>query len=132
MPPVDPIQESPEDWLSRATGALALAKQTKPDDAFWEDQCFLAQQAAERALKAVHLRRNVTFRYTHDLEELGKALENNGLTIPDLVKDAIILTRYAVETRYPGPVEPVTEEEYYEALRLADAVVAWATQIIVQ
>lgn len=40
------------------------------------------------------------------------------------------LTDYAVEARYPGPVEPVTEEEYAEALQLAEAVVNWADQQI--
>lgn len=39
----------------RAKGHLALAKQPKPEGAFWEDQSFLAQQAAEKALKAVYL-----------------------------------------------------------------------------
>jgi HEPN domain-containing protein len=39
------------DWLVRAKSSLALAKQAKPQEAFWEDQCFLAQQAAEKALK---------------------------------------------------------------------------------
>ena len=37
----------PEDCLRRAKGNLARAQQTKPKDAFWEDLCFDAQQAAE-------------------------------------------------------------------------------------
>ena len=31
-----------------------------------------------------------------------------------------------VESRYPGPFEPVTEEEFKRALKIAHAVVAWA------
>jgi HEPN domain-containing protein len=58
------------------------------------------------------------FRLSRLLEELGKGLEDGGLA------------KYAFETRYPGPIEPVTEEEYREALRLAKAVVAWAEEVI--
>jgi HEPN domain-containing protein len=32
---------------------LALAKQPKPREAFWDDLCFDAQQAAEKSIKAV-------------------------------------------------------------------------------
>jgi HEPN domain-containing protein len=59
----------PDDWLRRAKGNLARAKQTKPKDAFWEDLCFDAQQAAEKAIKAVLVSRDLEFRKTHDLRE---------------------------------------------------------------
>ena len=49
------------------------------------------------------------------LRKLGKGLEDSGLPIPLIVKEAVILTKYALQTRYPGPIEPVTEEEYQEA-----------------
>jgi HEPN domain-containing protein len=40
------------------------------------------------------------------------------------------LTQYAVETRYPGPAEPVTQKEYREAVKMAERVVKWAGKII--
>ena len=49
---------------------------------------------------------------------------------PELLKEAVVLARFAVEARYPGPYEPVTAEEHREAVRLAGAVVAWATEVI--
>jgi hypothetical protein len=33
-------------------------------------------------------------------------------------------------SRYPGDVEPVGQQEYSEALQLAEAVVAWAEKEI--
>ena len=130
MPQDSTVPGSPLDWLARAQGSLALAKQPRPESAFWEDQCFLAQQAAEKALKAIYQHKGLLFRYTHDLEELGKGLEDSGVPIPLVVKEAIVLTRYAFETRYPGPFEPVTEEEYREAVHLAEAVLVWAENVI--
>ena len=132
MPRDNPLPGSSREWLARAKGSLALAKQSKVKEAFWEDQCFLAQQAAEKALKAVYQSRGLPFRYIHDLEELGKGLEDAGVEVPSEVKEAIVLTRYAVETRYPGIVEPVTEEEYLQAVSLAQGVVAWAGKILDQ
>lgn len=130
MPQDNAIPGNPLDWLARARGNLALARQPKPEDAFWEDLCFQAQQAAEKALKAVYQHKGLGFRYIHDLEELGKKLEDSAVPVPPAVKEAVILTKYASETRYPGPSEPVTEEEYQEAVRLAEAVVRWAEKVI--
>ena len=49
-----------------------------------------------------------------------------GVTIPDHLLDAAILTDYAVSTRYPGWGEEVTAEEYQNALKLAEQLVGWA------
>lgn len=130
MPHDNSTRGGAQDWLARARGHLALAKQTKPEESFWEDLCFDAQQAAEKAIKAVYQHRELSFRYTHDLETLGKGLEDNGVTIIPAIRDAAILTKYASETRYPGPFEPVTQEEYQEAVRLAESVVAWAERLV--
>ena len=49
--------------------------------------CFHAQQAAEKALKAVLCLRGVGFRRTHDLEELAGALADIGLPVPATADD---------------------------------------------
>ena len=46
--------------------------------------------------------------------------------------DLIVLTSFARESRYPGLGEPVTQDEYDEAIRHAAAVVAWAAAEIGQ
>ena len=126
MPQDRPIPGTPRDWLVRAKSDLAFARLPLPEGAFYEDLCFHAQQAAEKALKAVYQYRGWTFRYTHDLEELVTGLKQQGLAIPPEVDDAVVLTSFAWEARYPGLSEPVTAEEYQEALGHAEAVVDWA------
>lgn len=130
MPQDRPTPGSPQDWLGRAKGDLALARTPLPEGAFYEDLCFHAQQAAEKALKAVYQYRGWTFRYTHDLEELITGLKKQGMAIPPEVEDAIVLTSFAWEARYPGLGEPVTVEEYREAIQQAETVVAWAEKEI--
>jgi len=121
-----PTPGTAEDWLSRAKGDLSLAKVPLPEGGYYEDLCFHAQQAVEKAIKAVYVRYGLSFRYTHDLSELISGLEKGGIPVPRDVKDAEVLTSYAWEARYPGLYEPVTEEEYREAVELAEIVLAWA------
>ena len=121
---------TPEDWLVRANGDLALAKVPLPEGAFYEDLCFHAQQAAEKAIKAVYVECGLVFRFIHDLDELLSGLERKGVPIPQEVNDVGILTTYAWEARYPGVSEPVTEDEYREAVKVAQKVVAWGEKAI--
>ncbi|GAB4257002.1 MAG: HEPN domain-containing protein [Thermoleophilia bacterium] len=130
MPQDSRVPGSPQDWFARAKGDLALARVPLPKGAFYDDLCFHAQQAAEKALKAVYQHHGWTFRYTHDLEQLVTGLKNHGLEIPAAVDAAIVLTGFAWEARYPGVGEPVTAEEHKEALQHAQAVVSWAARVI--
>lgn len=121
----------PHSWLLRAKGNLTLAeKGGRLKGILLEDLCFNAQQAAEKALKAVCLWKGIDFPKTHSLVHLVDILEADGLEIPQGVRDADILTQYAVQTRYPGIVEEVTRSEYREALKLAANVVFWAEKTL--
>jgi HEPN domain-containing protein len=131
MPRDRPVPGSAEDWLAPAKGDLAIARAPLPEGAFLGDLCFHAQQAAEKALKAVYQNRGWTFRYTHDLDELITGLIGKGLNLPPEVVEADVLTGFAWESRYPGLSEPVTEDEYKEALQQAQNMVAWAEKEIV-
>ena len=130
MPHERPVPGSAEDWLARAEGDLALARSHLPEGAFYEDLCFHAQQTAEKAIKAIYQHYGKRFRYIHDLDELITGLQSEGITVPGGVADAVVLTSYAWEARYPGLSEPVTVEEYREALRQAELVVNWAKKVI--
>ena len=125
-----PLTGTPQDWLLRARSDLAFARLPLPHGALHEDLCFHAQQAAEKALKAVYQCRRWTFRYTHDLEELVTGLKRQGLAMPTEVENAIVLTSFAWGSRYPGLSEPVTAEECAQAVCHAVAVVTWAEKEI--
>ena len=123
------LPDDPREWLNRARSNLSRAKAKIPD-AYLEDLCFDAQQAAEKAIKAVLLKKGVAFPYVHDLARLLTLLGEAGEEIPEAVRRAEDLTRYAVVTRYPGLAEPVTEAHYQEAVASAEAVVRWAEERI--
>lgn len=70
MPPKEGPVGTSREWLRRAKSNLACARQPKPDEAVWEDLCFDAQQAAEKALKAVLIGRSIDFPRTHNIRVL--------------------------------------------------------------
>ncbi len=121
--------DDPREWLNRAKSNLIQAKGEEPG-VYWEDLCFQAQQAAEKSLKALLLHRGVRFPYVHDLAELIELLEQQGENIPSGMREVARLTNYAVEARYPGLTEPVTQEEYEMAVTLAEEVVHWVEKAL--
>src|SRR5262245_19788980 len=130
MPPKRRPADDPLEWLNRPRSNLARAKaDIRLPDIYLEDLCFDAQQAAEKAIKAVLLHVRVPFPYIHDLAELLDHLHKSGTSIPKSVRDAGRLTRFAVVSRYPGLAEPVAREDYKRAVRIADVVLRWADKL---
>ena len=123
--------DDPREWLRRARSNLTRAK-TGVDipEVFFEDLCFDAQQAAEKALKAVLIHWNIRFPYTHDLAELLTLVENKGGSVPPGVREAGHLTPFAAELRYPGFEREVTRDRYEQLVAIAEAVVRWAEERI--
>ena len=120
----------PHWWLEHARRDLALAKLAHESELdFAEPICFHAQQAAEKAVKAVLLDRNVDFPNTHDLGKLVEEVTGRGLALTPNVGRAEELTRYASETRYPHSQE-ITDENISDALLIAEATVEWAAGLL--
>ena len=107
-----------------------MASVSKPAETAWEDLCFEAQQAAEKAVKAVLQHRKMDFPFVHDIQNLLEILNQAGVPLTDTIKKTAVLSRYAFQTRYPGDYEPVTEEDYHRAIEQAKAVLDWAASIV--
>ena len=129
MPHEGHFPGSPADWLRYARSDLELARVVRPDEVLFEGLCFHAQQAAEKALKAVLIAKGVPPPKTHNIRTLLDLLPQEVIA-PQEIEDAASLTDYAVTSRYPGDFESVDEEEYEETVRLAETVVLWAERII--
>ena len=130
MPPDSDEAGGAGDWLRHARSDLALASAVGPvGDILAETLCFHAEQAAEKALKAVLVNVGTEFPRTHSLRLLMDLLPP-AIRANPVLESAVALTDYAVTARYPGETEPVTQEELVESIRLAGAVVRWAeTQV---
>ena len=125
--------DDPKEWLNRARSNLAQAKEgAQIAGVYLEDLCFNAQQAAEKAIKALLIQYEIEFPYVHDLAELVGLVKQTGQEVPNRVQQAARLTRYAVVTRYPGLLEDVTYDQYDEAVTIAEEVVRWAEDVVEQ
>ena len=131
MPPDVFTPGSPADWLRHAYSDLALASTPPLPQILLEQLCFHAEQAAEKALKAVLVAHNIPVPRTHNLRTLFDLLPAD-VPVPPDIQEAAGLSDYAVASRYPGVSEPVEAEEYREAVDLAVAVVYWAERMIGQ
>jgi HEPN domain-containing protein len=127
MPLDERLRRAAAEWIGRARGNLARAKQPKPEEAFWEDLCFDAQQAAEKAVKAVLVLRGINFPRTHDIADLLALVVQD--EVPDDLWEADSLSEYATVARYPGR-QPASEQDRQKAIILAEQVVRWAEGII--
>lgn len=85
---------------------------------------FHAQQAVEKALKAVLALHDAEFPFTHDIAVLIELSEDAGFEIPRDLADSDHLTPYAAALRYglgdPNAVEPE------RAIAWAELAVEWA------
>lgn len=85
---------------------------------------FHAQQAVEKALKAVLSAQGIAFRRTHDLVTLLDLLQDHNMPVPPGADWLDELNPYAVEARY-GTVTSTG----FDRVRVVDAVIAvlaWA------
>jgi HEPN domain-containing protein len=90
---------------------------------------FLAQQAIEKAVKAVLIARGVPFERKHDLDYLGSLIEDAGLDPTPELSEAAALTPWAVEFRYADPFDAPPLDRI-KALETVVAIREWAAEII--
>lgn len=123
--------ELAEEWLNRALSNLDRALPGKVNESiYYEDLCFDCQQSVEKALKSLLIFNNIQFPYTHTISKLLEIIKEKVVDIPDFVIESVILSDYAVLTRYPGDYEPVNESEFLYALEIAKLVYNWVKEQI--
>lgn len=119
-------REIVDDWLTRARSNLYRARIGKvSDEILFEDLCFDCQQAAEKSLKGLLIAFDQEVPRTHIIGSLLRSLVKIGVVIPESIIQSSDLTEYAVHTRYPGMYEPIKEEEFVDALEIAEQVYSW-------
>ena len=111
----------PREWLRRAVSNLARARAERPGpEVLYDDLCFDAQQAAEKAIKAVLVHRSIDFPKTHDIARLLTLAAQAGVPVGSELRAAAALTPFAAAGRYPSSWGDVAEAEYHDAVRLAE------------
>ncbi len=122
------MREEIVNWWKQAEKDLKAANDSfKTDNLDWAS--FQAQQAAEKALKALFLKKYKKLIKTHDLFLLAKRLDSPE-EITTLCKK---LSPVYVETRYPdvqGGWRKFSREEVREDIENAEKIVQWVKKIL--
>lgn len=107
------------EWVEKALRDLGSAKIILDSGREYYDQvCFLAQQAIEKLLKAYLIKRKIEFFKIHDLVKLTTDCSKFNPKFLGWKNVALSLTTYAVDFRYPG--ETATKEEAYDSYQKAE------------
>ena len=118
-----------EEWIDRAKSSLEVSKIAVSDNVYYEDLCYQAQQAVEKGLKGLLIYCEVEPEFTHNIRILLDGLEKF-IIIPENIKEATKLTKYAVITRYPGEYDEITDERYKESVKIAKECLEWIEKTI--
>ena len=120
------MSDRSQDWLKQAERDLAQAKDARQAKRH-EWACFAAQQAAEKAVKALHLSLRQEA-WGHVIARLLDELPES-VTVPEeFVDQARVLDNFYIPTRYPNghpegpPFEHYGTIQSEEAIRYASAI----------
>ncbi len=120
-----------ERWLAQAENDLAFAEHGL-ELGFFAQTCFLAQQVAEKAAKAVHYARGARIVMGHSVDGLLESLAPDLPQVEALRDGAKELDQHYVPTRYPSglpgnvPFRAFTRDQARRALEHARTVLSFA------
>src|SRR5262245_45091317 len=115
------MKKTTREWVRKAESdyqlAAIIARGKKP---FHDEQCFHCQQSAEKYLKALLEELGLAIPHTHLLKDLLALLAPSHPDLTGIRRGLTFLTRFAVQTRYPG--DNASKRQAVAALRWASNV----------
>jgi HEPN domain-containing protein len=125
--PTPEQREYAELLLERAKSDLRALRVLMADEGMLDDVVgFHAQQAIEKALKVALVLADIDFPRSHDLRELADIAVDNGLAVPESIREARWLTPWAAQLRYEM-LEPLDRDA---ALSVAGDAIEWASAML--
>jgi HEPN domain-containing protein len=128
------LPERSADWIKQASRDLAGAKAQKKAG-FHEWACFIAQQAAEKACKAVYQKQGAEV-WGHSLINLLSGLKER-IDVPQAIVEAgRNLDRFYIPTRYPNsfdsgvPSDYFTEEDAEHAIGDSQRIIRFCESVL--
>ncbi len=110
-----------ERWLRSAHEDLDSAR-TLASAGHHAPACFFAQQAAEKAVKALHYLRGARAVIGHSVRSLIERLEPREESLDRLLAAAVALDLLYLPTRYPNGLDDGTPGEAFSATESTEAI----------
>ncbi len=138
MPPKRRPADDPVEWLNRARSNLARAKaDSRIPHVYLEDLCFDAQQAAEKAVKALYQSIHIDS-IGHSISRMLSDLPISMTPQRELIERGKELDKHYIPARYPNshpegaPMDYYTQNEARRALEGAEIVIEFCRSKIPQ
>lgn len=112
------------EWMKYAGRDLKLSRHIMED--YPEDAVFHSQQAAEKALKAVLIKKFGELIKTRELVFLARKIR----APEEIISDCLDLNEVFTSVRYPGAEEVMREYTPAQAIEAAERVVSWSKKQI--
>lgn len=115
------------DWLNQSLRDLDMAQDARRNDRH-EWACFAAQQAAEKAVKALHLHLGQEA-WGHVISKLLRELPVSVAVPEEFVEKGRVLDNFYIPSRYPNSHPAGAPFEHYGPLQSEEAI-RYAREII--
>lgn len=128
------MAERSRDWFAQALRDLESAR-WQAEGGFFEWACFAAQQAAEKAIKAVYQKLGAEA-WGHSVLNLLEGLREQVEVDHAIFECARLLDRFYTPTRYPdlwasgSPKEFYTREDAADAIRCAEEIIRFCDGLL--
>jgi HEPN domain-containing protein len=122
-------------WLEQAAEDLRWAEHLAREGG-WHIACFLAQQVAEKALKAFLYAQGEEIVLGHSVERLSSEASRFRADLKETARRWSVLDGYYIPTRYPNglpdgiPARVYTKESAQDAVALAAEAVHWVERAL--
>lgn len=116
-------------WFTQSEDDLEFVRWLYEEKKFLDKGCFVAQQSAEKAMKACLYAQGERIVIGHSLFDFCKKIETDLPEFSEILNESRRLDRYYIPTRYPNglpggiPFQHFTEEDIRNALDDVEKVI---------
>lgn len=122
------------DWLNQAERDLKFAKDSL-SKGYFEWICFISQQSAEKAVKALFYNLNLE-PWGHSISRLFEEIKKDVNILDEIIEKAKFLDKFYIPTRYPNgfsegyPGLYYTEEEAKKAIEACEKIISFVKELL--
>lgn len=128
------MPERSGDWIKQAKRDVESAK-AQLENSFFEWACFIAQQATEKAVKAVYQKLGAEA-WGHSVTDLLRGLQEKTDISDDLIDRAKYLDKFYIPARYPNgwvsgiPAEYINKEDAQNAISNSEKILQFCESLL--